>query len=293
VTDTNHLKLIEINTNASFLALGFEMYQMRKFSLPVPDFTMDEIKKNIQTELALQKKSSNSVKVAIVDEEPSKQRLFVEFLLYQAYFESWKWPTQILDYREPISADFIYNRWTDFYLQEETSKNLRKKFLDRSACVSPNPYEYFLLADKQRMIDWWDESFWGKIPDLTYLKSKIQQNLPITKNLDPTNAKELWAHKKNYFMKPKRAFGAKQSYKGASMTHKVFGEILNQDFIAQEFVPAPERAFPTPSGLQNFKFDLRFYVYQDRVQLVLARIYQGQVTNLRTELGGFAPVRFI
>jgi hypothetical protein len=36
--------------------------------------------------------------------------------------------------------------------------------------------------------------------------------------------------------------------------------------------------------------DLRNYVYDGEVQLVAARLYQGQTTNFRTPGGGFAPV---
>jgi hypothetical protein len=38
------------------------------------------------------------------------------------------------------------------------------------------------------------------------------------------------------------------------------------------------------------KLDLRSYVYAGRIQLVAARLYQGQTTNFRTAGGGFAPV---
>jgi hypothetical protein len=40
----------------------------------------------------------------------------------------------------------------------------------------------------------------------------------------------------------------------------------------------------------RMKVDIRNYVYHGRVQLLAARLYQGQTTNFRTERGGFAPV---
>jgi len=39
------------------------------------------------------------------------------------------------------------------------------------------------------------------------------------------------------------------------------------------------------------KSDVRCYVYDGKIQLVAARLYQGQTTNFRTPGGGFAPVR--
>ena len=49
---------------------------------------------------------------------------------------------------------------------------------------------------------------------------------------------------------------------------------------------------PSPSNgkFQTMKADLRSYTYDGKVQLVAARLYQGQTTNLRTPGGGFAPV---
>ena len=41
---------------------------------------------------------------------------------------------------------------------------------------------------------------------------------------------------------------------------------------------------------QDLKLDLRNYVYRGVVQLVSARLYQGQTTNFRTPGGGFASV---
>ena len=42
---------------------------------------------------------------------------------------------------------------------------------------------------------------------------------------------------------------------------------------------------------QSLKFDVRCYVYDGHIQLVAARLYQGQTTNFRTPGGGFALVR--
>jgi hypothetical protein len=38
------------------------------------------------------------------------------------------------------------------------------------------------------------------------------------------------------------------------------------------------------------KLDIRNYIYNGRVQLLAARLYEGQTTNFRTPGGGFAPV---
>jgi len=38
---------------------------------------------------------------------------------------------------------------------------------------------------------------------------------------------------------------------------------------------------------------VRCYVYEGQVQLLIARLYQGQTTNFRTAGGGFALVRVL
>ncbi len=295
IDENQTLKLIEINTNAAFLVLGYEMYKMREMPLPVSDFQIDDLKTSIETEMQLQGKSVNAgFRTAIIDETPEEQRLFSEFLLFQSYFEKWGWNCQIADFRSVPEVDFIYNRYTDFFLNHPDSQGLREKFLNRQVCFSPNPYEYLLLADKQRMIDWNQDEFWEKFSsEIQSLKPTLQRNLPVTLDLNPQSADDVWANRKKYFFKPKRAYGSKQSYKGASISHRLYNDLIQQEMIAQEYVSAPERKFQTPDGEQIFKFDLRFYAYQDKVQMVVARIYQGQVTNLKTPYGGFAPVRFI
>lgn len=57
--------------------------------------------------------------------------------------------------------------------------------------------------------------------------------------------------------------------------------------MAQELITPGERRTGPEA---NMKVDVRNYVYAGRVQLLAARLYQGQTTNLRTEGGGFAPV---
>ena len=41
---------------------------------------------------------------------------------------------------------------------------------------------------------------------------------------------------------------------------------------------------------QTRKVDVRLYVYEGRILLSAARLYQGQTTNFRTPGGGFAPL---
>ncbi|NOQ14805.1 MAG: hypothetical protein GQ583_10080, partial [Methyloprofundus sp.] len=48
----------------------------------------------------------------------------------------------------------------------------------------------------------------------------------------------------------------------------------------------------TPDG-EKFKTDFRLFVYRNKVLNVCARLYQGQVTNLRTHKGGFSKIKLV
>lgn len=295
VTHDNQIKLIEVNTNASFLVLGQELYKSRGLPLPVKDFSYQKLQQAIETEMQLNgKKPHHPLVATIIDENPEQQRLYIEFLAYQELFRQWGWDVKIQDFRKvvPADTDFIYNRHTDFYLHQPESAVLKKAFVEKVSCFSPNPYEYFLLADKQRMIEWSDDANLKRWQVSAADQAEIRAAVPLSTSLEVANKEEIWAQRKNLFFKPKRAFGSKQSYRGSSVSRKVFEEIVGHEFIAQEFVPPTEQIFETPEGPVNFKFDLRCYAYQGTLQLIVARLYQGQVTNLRTPYGGFACVEF-
>lgn len=285
--ETESLKLIEINTNAAFWILGHFMNQAHE----VPGFQVEKLKSDIFAELTLFGRSVSNPRIAIIDEKPETQRLFIEFLTYQALFKSWGFETDILDISQ-ISPeyDFIYNRHTDFYLTEPLSSTLRNWYNSKQICLSPNPEEYFYLADKQRMNLWNSNSFFEQMGLPTHDIAEIKKVLAFSCELHTGNKSQIWEQRKNLFFKPMNSFGSKQTYRGAKISKKTFDEMNH--FIAQEFIPAPEVVFETPTGPQSFKYDLRFYVYQDCIEGAVARIYQGQVTNLKTPYGGFAPVIF-
>ncbi len=68
---------------------------------------------------------------------------------------------------------------------------------------------------------------------------------------------------------------------------------MGEDILIQKYVPAsPVPGIAPGDPLQNWKFDLRFYVYRDEIQQIAARLYQGQVTNFASPLGGFTRVKF-
>ncbi|PWU20901.1 MAG: hypothetical protein C5B49_03470 [Bdellovibrio sp.] len=297
------LKLIEINTNASFFVLSYVLYRANGVSLPVADFDLTEIQRNILTELSLfqstfrstfRSTAGPSLRVAIVDERPTEQRLYAEFLLYQSLFRSWGWSCEIQDIKEVSEdLDFIYNRCTDFYLSGADSVKMRALFMNRRVCFSPQPFEYLCLADKTRLIELAQRRGWIKENLEESEATAVLTSLMASLELTSSNAGQIWSQKKKWFFKPVNAFGGRQSYRGASVTRRTFSDLIDKGTIAQEYCTAPELEVPIAGRPNKFKYDLRFYAYQDRVQLAVARLYQGQVTNMKTRGGGFTCVRFI
>jgi len=280
VAEDNRLELIEINTNASFLALGLELYDLWKIKNPAANFGETELVQMFRDEMKLVGGLADSV--AITDEHPDQQRLFIEFLVYQSLFEKHGVKAHIVNIdaiEEMEKASIVYNRYTDFYLHEEKSLALKQAFNAGLVHLSPHPWEYFLSADKQRLIDW------NKQTEVT----KPSSLLPVY-DLEFESPEKMWNERKQLFFKPKTSFGSKQAYRGGSMSKKVFDEVCGKGFIAQQISTPSEIDVVFNNENTKLKYDLRCYVYKNELQLIIARLYQGQTTNLRTAGGGFACV---
>ncbi|MDP2752730.1 MAG: hypothetical protein Q8O31_09035 [Rhodocyclaceae bacterium] len=221
--------------------------------------------------------------LAIVDDVPETQFLYPEFLAFRDLFERHGIQTVICDPRdlmlchgsfwvEEIRIDLVYNRLTDFLLEAPVNAVLRQAWLDEAVVVTPNPHLYALYADKRNLVAWSNEP-------------SLREGIPLTERVMPEHAADLWARRRQLFFKPATGYGAKAVYRGDKITRRVFEEVMRGDYIAQALVP--------PSTQEGFKVDIRNYVYDGRVQLVAARLWQGQTTNFRTPGGGFARVEGI
>jgi uncharacterized circularly permuted ATP-grasp superfamily protein len=114
--------------------------------------------------------------------------------------------------------------------------------------------------------------------------------VPRTVAVRAEEGERFWAERKRWFFKPAAGFGSRAAYRGDKLTKRVFEDILQGGYIAQEIAPPSEHPVLVEDESQVMKADIRAYVYQGRVQLFVARLYQGQTTNFRTPGGGFAPV---
>lgn len=283
-------KLIEVNTNASgFLIAGLGLastHEESVYDLPqverLKQAFLSEIKDHGRTD------PSGKLNVAIVDDDIQNQKMKIEFHLYRELFEHWGWHAEICEAsdlaiqgKQVLSAqgtplDLIYNRTTDFYFREPRHETLRHAWKERLAVISPQPQEYALLADKNRLLELQQNR--------AALSDAVQKVLLGSYTLENfENQEELWKKRRGLFFKPKNSFGGKSVYRGQSLSHKVFDRLMTEDPMIQEYFP--------PQKHEEWKFDLRCFAYKDEVHLIAARLYQGQVTNFSAPFGGFCPVR--
>src|SRR5690606_5957523 len=93
--------------------------------------------------------------VHLIDENVQQQKAYPEFLMYGDLFSKGGAEFNILEFNDPNVTSknaFIYNRYTDFTFRLPESAGLRKAYLT-GALFSPNPWEYLILADKSRLVD--------------------------------------------------------------------------------------------------------------------------------------------
>ncbi|MFC5300986.1 hypothetical protein [Azospira restricta] len=240
-------------------------------------------------------------RIAIVDETPGEQYLAPEFELFRRLFEragiaavvadpsEFTWDgARLLHAGQPV--DLVYNRLTDFALDDPANAALRAAWDHDGAVITPHPRAHALYADKRNLVALCDSGWLADLGVPAEARRLIADMVPMTRTVRAEDAEELWAGRKRWFFKPAAGYGSKAAYRGDKLTKRVFEEILQGDYIAQALVPPSERRLNVAGEPQQFKLDLRNYAYAGQVQLVVARLYQGQTTNFRTPGGGFAPV---
>jgi len=270
----NRIKLIEANTNAAFMGLSIPLYQSAELS---SELTTDDLCSQF-LEITQSTNSTAKESLAIVDENPPTQGLYIEFLFYKKIFSKEFESVQILDPKQLTGQEScVYNRLTDFYFENLENQRLQNLWMSKLRKVTPNPDDYRIFADKTNIIQW------SRNPNLS-------ENIAKLEVVTNENKEEVWSKRKGLFFKPNQSFGAKMTYRGGSISRKHFEQLLElKSALAQEFIPAPELS-TLANG--NLKYDLRFYFFKGKVTQSVARLYQGQVTNSKTPGGGFAPIKW-
>jgi len=307
-------RLIEVNTNAG----GALLNGLHTASLCDPEklaclccdlLSVNDLERDLvatfraEYEAATGRSGAELARIAIVDDAPAQQFLAPEFELFRALFAGAGIEARVADTRELARApegglalgsfrpQLVYLRDTDFALASERASALRGAYLAREVVVTPSPREHFLLADKRRL------ACFSSREQLTALGVAeddarfLTEVIPETRLLAELDAERVWRERASWVFKPAAAFGSRAVYRGDKISRKKFAEIAAQaGYVAQRHAPPGLVHVETSDGPREMKFDVRAYAYRDRVLLLGARVYEGQVTNLRSPGGGFSAI---
>lgn len=308
------LGLIEINTNAGGAMLNAVLARAQRACCTAVDGMVptlanvaafeQRIVDMFRHEWRLSGQSRPLASIAIVDGAPEEQYLYPEFLLFQQLFErhglraviadpaAFEWRDGRLWHGE-LAIDLVYNRLTDFYLEQASSAALREAYLQQGVVLTPHPRAHALYADKRNLALLSDGARLQALGVPPATQHILLEHVPRTEVVDVADAQRLWDARRGLFFKPVAGFGSRAAYRGDKLTKRVWQDILAGAYVAQAIVAPGERRVDDADDEQAtkaMKFDLRAYTYDGAVQWVAARLYQGQTTNFRTPGGGFAPV---
>jgi hypothetical protein len=297
-------RLIEVNTNAGGGLLAFLSH------FPDAAIAHDELPERLRAQFLRAfaeemrrfsggaKEKPNSI--VILDEDPKNQFLYPEMQAFSRLFEEWGVPTTIADPADLAAGpdgvfvadrrvDLIYNRHCDFYLERPEMAGLRAAYRLGAVCLTPNPFAYGLLADKRRMTLWSAPEVTAELELDPRAIDVLRASVPESRLLADLDREEVWRGRKEWVFKPVSRFGSRGVYLGTKISRSRFDALPSDETLAQRFVP-PSRV---ETAHAEMKADFRLYAYADRLLGVAARLYRGQVTNLRTAGGGFAPVAVV
>jgi hypothetical protein len=303
-------QLIEINSNAGGALIGTALLAAQNSccrelhgAAPALEASAAEqaILDSFLCEWRLARGDRSLRRIAIVDENPSQQYLFPEFLRFVALFARVGIEAVICDPRElqataqglavngaPI--DLVYNRLTDFYLEAPHLAPLLGAWLAGQVLLTPHPRGHALYADKRHLARLSDAALLAALGAEEADIAQITAHVPPTVRVTPEQADELWRNRRRLFFKPVAAYGSHGAYEGAKLTRAVFEKLLHEDYVAQEMAAPSMRHAVVENEVVELKADVRCYVYDGVIQFIAARLYRGQTTNFRTPGGGFATV---
>jgi hypothetical protein len=310
-------KLIEINTNAGGALMNSALARAARACCPETEHMavgatdptqleasfIDMFRREWRAQRALDYSDTPLTTVAIVDDAPATQYLYPEFHMFELLFQRHGLQAIIADaatlrvqdgrlFAGDTPIDLVYNRLTDFALADPHHAALREAHEKQLAVLTPHPRAYALYADKRNLTLLTNETFLRSLDVPAQSVSTLLRDIPRTITVQADDAATFWAERKQWFFKPAMGFGSRAAYRGDKLTRRVFEDIMKGGYVAQARVEPAERAH-LQADTPPFKFDLRCYVYAGEIQLLAARLYQGQTTNFRTPGGGFAPVFYL
>ena len=297
-------RLIEVNTNAGggYIAWLSEAQSHQQYPTHLSGRLTKRLFSSFEQEWRRFSADQRKLqRIIILDDNPTEQPLYPETVACRDWLRELGLDVEIVapeqlqaDASGVCSAgkpvDLIYNRHCDFFLEEPPLADIRAAYLAGAVCLSPNPFAYGLLADKRRMILWSNDAALAELGLNDEERQLLVSQVPRSRLMAECDPELLWQERKKLVFKPVTRFGSRGVLMGKSITRKRFAEQEAETTLVQDLVlPSVEK---DPAG-QGFKVDMRLFAYRDQLLGIGARLYQGQVTNLRTEGGGFAPVRLV
>lgn len=303
-------RLIEVNSNAGGALLNLQLARANKacshcgdseFAIANTDHAEQAIIAMFRREWALENPLRPLQTIAIVDNDPQQQYMLPEFMLFRNCFsrhgiqalicdpETLEFRNDKLYYGETV-IDLVYNRLTDFALQEASQQTLYTAYRAGAVVVTPHPRNHALYADKRNLAIFTDACELEALGVDSQTQAALLNGIAKTVRVNGNDAERLWQQRRQLFFKPAKGYGSKAAYRGDKLTLRVFDEILQSDYVAQTLVYPNERQLVVDNQPVTLKMDFRHFVYQGQSQWLCARLYQGQTTNFRTPGGGFAQV---
>ncbi len=303
-------KLIEVNTNPGGVLLGLHIQIAQEACCPEVKQAHYPLSSKEEVEQALVemvtaaapaevKKASPLLNIAIVDDQPSEQFLYPEFVLYQRLFERFGHSVRIHDpgdlslVDDRLTAggwpiDVVYNRSTDFLLEDSRCAALRNAWQTGLVGLTPDPSAWSAFADKFNLAELSAPERFAEIGLDAEKSQSLRTTVPRTTVLCASNSDQLWASRKQLFFKPAAGHGSRGAYDGKKISRRKFDEICAHDYVAQQRIPPSTRTLLWDQTEHQLKLDLRCITWRGRVIMLMARLYRGQTTNMRTQGGGLA-----
>jgi hypothetical protein len=307
----DRIGLIEINTNAgggmlnavmarAHKACAIDAGQLADAAVSGPNFEA-AIMQMFLAEWQRCGRGRQLQSIAIVDASPEEQYLYPEFILFKQLFERHGVRAVIADpsaltfrdgtlWHADFPIDMVYNRLTDFMLDDPKHGDLREAYLDGAIVLTPNPQAHALYADKRNLTILGNRGALAAMGVPAPIQEILLGAILPTEMVHATDSDRLWQNRRQLFFKPTSGFGGRAAYRGDKLTKRVWQEILQGEYVAQQIMAPGERVRGNRQEPEKLKFDIRLYTYAGAVQWTAARLYQGQTTNFRTPGGGFAPV---
>ena len=280
-------KLIEINNNAGGLYIGEQGW------LPQSDNIFDDV----LSQRLLAMFPSKWKNIAIMDDDVTQQYMYPEMCAYADLLRAdghnvWVCSPEDLQLRETglfiddEKIDAIYNRHTDFYLDEHVLEDVCCAYKQGQVVLNPHPRSYALIGDKSRMVDWWRTDLLEGCVDQEMV-AQIRAVTPETRQLSEMDLEQAWAERKGWVFKPSARHGGKGVVLGKAMSRKRFAALDISETIAQQLIPASTVEIEG----NTMKLDIRLYMHGEKLIALAGRVWRGQMTNFREAGSGWVSLQ--